>query len=881
MANTAAIMRRVHLVAVAAAAIGGFAGWVSLGSLAVSGPDAASRVGFLPPWWMLAAFITGAMLAALKFELSTSTSLPLFFSLVVLLPWIPGSVPPAFLIWSGPIEFGVWTLVAAAMMLEKVGTTRGSHSARARGSLPAAAVAFVAYLAAAWSLADRMPTGDEPHYLIITQSILRDGDIRIENNHAETQYRDYWSGPLRPHFAPGAVEGDRYSIHAPGLSAIVAPAYAAAGYPGVVVFLALIASAGSGLLWRAAHSLTGSASAAWFAWAAGALSVPFFFESFAVYPDGVAATVLLFAVLPLIEPVPGVARWIAIGTALSILPWLHSRFAVLSGVMACVLLLKLVTTPEGRARIAPFLAVPIASAVIWFGFFRTVYGTFNPSSPYGGNTRTSASYVAHGLSALWFDQQFGVLPNAPVYACCLAGLALLARHRPRLAIELSCVVVAYLLAVSSFEMWWAGDSPPARFLAPVLPLMAIPGAWLWATASRRSTRAAAIGAVTASLLVTAALASVDGGRLVYNTLDGYARLAEWITPTIDLPLALPSFFRQSTGEAVARAMVWVVFLAAAVAGLRWLERSRYASGTLGLAAPLCIAGGIMGAATTVWALDSVAVFNPESTLSTLPTYSARLRPIGVDFGRSAFASAETLLPVLVVSTPVRRGPPSPGTLLLVPTPIPGGEYEVRLHHGPHGDGRARLVIGRMARPLKTWDLATDFRSPVTIRFPVTVGSLAVLGDDRAAGGGLTLVPRRIWEGSSFLTRDIARRVERYGPAQASFFAGYDGSVFLEDPGFWVRGGRSVQLAVAPEDGERPLAMFVRNAAVSNLVQLEMNGETHTLQLQPREELTLPVPIDTNRPGALITIQSTSGFRPSEVEPGSTDTRLLGVWIEFR
>jgi hypothetical protein len=146
---------------------------------------------------------------------------------------------------------------------------------------------------------------------------------------------------------------------------------------------------------------------------------------------------------------------------------------------------------------------------------------------------------------------------------------------------------------------------------------------------------------------------------------------------------------------------------------------------------------------------------------------------------------------------------------------------------------------------------------------------------------LTLIPRRIWDGSSSLTREIARRVEQYGPAQVSFFAGYDGSVFLEDPGFWVRGGRGVQLAVAPEDGDRPLTMFVRNAAVSNVVQLEMNGEAHTLQLQPREELTLPVPIDTNRPGALITIQTASGFRPSEVEPGSTDSRLLGAWVEFR
>jgi hypothetical protein len=549
--------------------------------------------------------------------------------------------------------------------------------------------------------------------------------------------------------------------------------------------------------------------------------------------------------------------------------------------MGLILLLRLVKTPEGRTRIVPFLVVPIVSAIVWFGFFQSIYGTFNPSSPYGGNTRTSASYVPHGLSALWLDQQFGVLPNAPVYAFCAAGLAMLIRQRRRVGFELCCVALAYLFAASSFEMWWAGDSSPARFLAPVLPLLAVPAAWLWTAAPRRATHAAAIGALTGSLFITAALAMVDGGRLVYNGLDGYGRFAEWVSPIVDLPLALPSFFRQGTREAIGRAAIWIFFLLAAVAALRRLERGSDAPGILGLAAPLSIALAIMGAATTVWALDTVPVVNPESTLSTLPTYSARLRPIAVDLRKRLIAPADTILPTLTVSTPARRGPPPPGTLLLAPTPIPGGEYEVRLPHGSPGHGRARLVMGRLARPLKTWDLGADLHSPVTIRVPVTVGSLAVLADDPASREMLTLIPRRIWQGSSYLTSEIARRAEPYGPAQVYFFAGHDSSVFFEDSGFWVRGGRTVQVAVTQDEIEAPLEMFVRNAAVSNVVQVEVNGEARTLQLQSRQELTMPVPMGPNRPGALIRIESPSGFRPSEVEPGSTDTRFLGVWVEFR
>ena len=37
------------------------------------------------------------------------------------------------------------------------------------------------------------PAGDEPHYLIIAQSLWRDGDLKIENNHARRDYNEYFA----------------------------------------------------------------------------------------------------------------------------------------------------------------------------------------------------------------------------------------------------------------------------------------------------------------------------------------------------------------------------------------------------------------------------------------------------------------------------------------------------------------------------------------------------------------------------------------------------------------------------------------------------------------------------------------------------------------
>ena len=54
---------------------------------------------------------------------------------------------------------------------------------------------------------------------------------------------------------------------------------------------------GTGLAWRAAWLVTEDAAASWFGWAAVSLSVPFLFQSFIAYPDGVGATLVMVGVL--------------------------------------------------------------------------------------------------------------------------------------------------------------------------------------------------------------------------------------------------------------------------------------------------------------------------------------------------------------------------------------------------------------------------------------------------------------------------------------------------------------------------------------------------------------------------------------------------------
>ena len=71
---------------------------------------------------------------------------------------------------------------------------------------------------------------------MIAQSLWRDGDLKIENNHERGDYREYFPADLEPHYLTRGTDGEIYSIHPIGIAVLLAPVYALAGYQGAVWF---------------------------------------------------------------------------------------------------------------------------------------------------------------------------------------------------------------------------------------------------------------------------------------------------------------------------------------------------------------------------------------------------------------------------------------------------------------------------------------------------------------------------------------------------------------------------------------------------------------------------------------------------------------------
>ena len=450
----------------------GAAIWCAAGLVTVATPEsAATRLAIPAAWWLLPLAVACAALVP-AWRRRPLTALPAALST---LPWWPVSWPPIALIWTGPLA---WLPIGAALVCAAGSRPLAAISRilRARDCRRSMTLAGVATLLAgtlvAWSVDAYVPGGDEPHYLVITQSLLHDRDLRIENNYRQRDYATYFGGDIAPDFLARGRDGEIYSIHAPGLPALVLPAFALLGYRGVEAFLLLLAAITGSLVWRIAWRATDDVASAWFAWAAVVGSATFLLHSFAVFPDApgalvVAASILLLLRLSLTPEAVGPRALVAVSFLLAAMPWLHTRFVVLSAGLGLAVAWRVLADPSRsaglkRRRAAIFLLLPCASAVAWFGFFQWIYGTPNPAAPYGNSGASRATYVPGGLAGLLFDEQFGLLAYAPVLAFAIVGLFRTTRAAVRVvAIATTAVAVLYLAAVSTLLAvvgWFARQS---------------------------------------------------------------------------------------------------------------------------------------------------------------------------------------------------------------------------------------------------------------------------------------------------------------------------------------------------------------------------------------------------------------------------------------
>ena len=877
----------------------GIAVWCAAGTLAVASPDSATaRLAVAAPWWM---FVLGTVIGAAipAWRTRPLTTLP---ALLAVLPWLPMSLPAIALLFTGPMA---WVPIIAALALA-VGLTPLRFVARILNlfepdDATVAAFVLAATLGglAAWSADPRTPGGDEPHYLMITQSILKDGDIDIQNNHDARDWESFIGGDLRPDLRVRGLHGEAYSIHAPGVSVLVAPVFQFFGYTGARCLLVLLTAIGAMLTWRLCWRVTDSAAAAWCGWAAVVLTPTFALQSFMVFPDAPGLLVVAAAALLLVQlsrgDLPGTVPVFLTGVALALLPWLHTRFAILAAGLGAAIALRLlaptaipsrrkseltaaldpdpVITREDRViRLIALLVIPVISAGLWFWFFKAHYGTIDPRAPYGPEEQR-LTWIIPAILALFFDGQYGIAAYAPAVALALVGWCRrTATFTWRLSVELALIVFVYLAAVTTVRMWWAGNpASPARFLMAILPLLAVPIAAAWTRVSA-ATRTLAATLVAIGGGMTAVLLSVDRAGLAWNYRCNNAAWLEWLSPVVNLTRVWPSFFWNESRFPV-QTIAWV-----AVAVVVWLVVKRVVVPPR-VAVVLWSIVTLLCVAPIGWAVTDARSLDPvRAQLQVIDGEGRGARVYTIDNGR--FVRLRSLKNAMTLQA-MAPGPSEecPVPPLFEMRNVPGARFNVRVHSSSSFSRPLRLFVGDSGSPWREFTVPGpgDFVFPVVL--PTAVPRV-VLDTDAAARAALK-VDLAVEDAMPQREAVAMKSAAHYGSTDVMFL---DDQVFLEGEGFWVHGRSAAKLMLVPSVNSpvSPLTVriLVRNGGARNTITIESGTFQRLLVLTPFQEQDVDIPL-TPAGTATVRIASGEGFVPAEKTAGNGDHQLLGAWIQPR
>ena len=372
--------------------------------------------------------------------------------------------------WTAHATLGLWHVVA--------------NLPDRRAALTLAAVLLVPYFALLPYHNSTMPTAsDEPHYLIIMQSLVDDHDLDLTNNYDGEAYREFYPD-LLPDRHVIQVGPWQYPIRDLGLPLIGALPFAAAGRVGVVALMGLVAAALAAQLYLACRDLRIAHRPALVGTALACLTHPILSYTTQIYPELLAALAFVSAAR-LVRAGRGATPLALAGAAacVGVLPWLSTRAALIAVGVGLVIAycalrpLSPVSLTQRAIRVAatavPFFALLAAlSFVNW-----ELFGLFIPGAGYSlisyqQQVLTFAPQV--GALGLLFDRTFGLIPRAPVYL--LAALGVVPLWRRGASPLLVALFLGWLVAftyIASIAFWWADGGPASRYMLAGLPFLAI------------------------------------------------------------------------------------------------------------------------------------------------------------------------------------------------------------------------------------------------------------------------------------------------------------------------------------------------------------------------------------------------------------------------
>ena len=369
---------------------------------------------------------------------------------------------------------------------------------------------------------NRQVTGDEPHYLLMTQSLLRDRDLNLYNNFQQKDYLPYYPFGLSPkgqvkdsQLAPDSTKW--YSIHSVGIPYLLAPAFGLAGMQGAIFMMVIFATMVIWLTYLWVLEITRHRRAA--IATSFILATSYFFSTLAgyFYPDMLMPLLTLGALL-ILHKKPTEPRYqILFGFLLGLLLLIHFKSLILVAPLSVAMLYKIWKLKHRLPwfvlpGIVPFLVYFVWSTYAWFGIL-------NPAGIYQDLNIVGTISPPGIFTALLLDSRRGLFVYNPIFVLLIVGLSLWYRQARESLFITIMVMAPYLIVLCTFWGWFGGDAPAGRYVMDVLPLF-MPALGFALLVAKDNWQKGIVGVLLGlTLLMTVLQTSLKTGYITYLTND--------------------------------------------------------------------------------------------------------------------------------------------------------------------------------------------------------------------------------------------------------------------------------------------------------------------------------------------------------------------------
>jgi len=363
---------------------------------------------------------------------------------------------------------------------------------------------------------------------------------------------------------------------------------------------------------------------------------------------------------------------------------------------------------------------------------------------------------------------------------------------------------------------------------------------------------------------------------LYNSRDGHALWLLAADPSVNLTYALPSFFQGAPAAAWRTAGAWVLVATVGWLVLRRVERDRPASGpwlavVIGVAVVVLAFGASLG-----WALSPGTSWDTGSGLIAVAARACRPDAIGVSTSPARVAGASSLLMGVPIGDASRRPPPDAAPRWMA-VDMPPGRYRLVVTSGLNVSGTVTIALGRPDRTLMSCMLVEQAPGPTAcvMALPAGASALWITGDAALARTAEQLAVISIEPGDP---ESCGLRAQRAVSGASGTLFVLSGRVWAEGAGLWTAGGGEV--AIVADPSQPGVSLRIRQGGAAGMVSLRSGPWNDGRRLGAGEIWEVDVPRRST--GAVaFTVATTAGFRPSDVDPSSSDSRLLGAWVEPR